>query len=352
MNIIFFNTIFLGDYLIHSNVLNELKKKYNCNLIAVCSPYNSKIISKEEHIDEIIIYDHKWNFLKKLNTLKKILSKKYFISFVGDAQPFSYFANFIIKSKYKRGIITRKIKKYFFEFSFYKPFKFIANIMFDRYEIQTRPKYLKKKEYLPKKFINLFSDFEIKNKKIYFFNQTKKQEERKKILLNKINFKKYITFHMDHKWNDIKGIEKKLHDNIDLLQKKTNYKILIFVYKNKNKYFKIFEKKNNVIDPSTFKIKNKNKNKNIFIVRNASVFLEERIISNSSWNISCHSGFFAQTSAALNKKIIDIIPKKQVLVQSCWVPNRNYFLILKKSGDTNFDIDIIFQNLISTIIRK
>jgi len=352
MNIIFFNTCFLGDYLIHSHVLNELKKKYRCNLIAVCSPYNSKIISKEEHIDEIIIYDHKWNFLQKLCTLKKILSKKYFISFVGDAQPFSYFANYILKSKYKRGIINRKFKKCFIEFTFYKPFKFIANIIFDRYEIQTRPKYLKKKEYLPDKFINLFVDFKIKSKKIYFFNQNKKEEDNKNILLNKINFKKYISFHMDHKWNDIKGIEKKLHKNIELLQKKTNYKILIFVYKNENKYFKIFEKKNNVINPINFLIKYRNKNKNIFIVKNANVFLEERIISNSSWNISCHSGFFVQTSAALNKKIIDIIPKKQVLVQSCWVPSRNYFSILKQVDDVKFDIDIIFQNLISTILKK
>ena len=113
MNIIFFNTGALGDYLIQSSIINELKKKNNCKLIAVCSVYNSKIISNEEHIDEVILYDKNWNFLQKINTLKKILKQNYLISFVADAQLFSYFANYLLKSNTKEELLQKKLKKFF-----------------------------------------------------------------------------------------------------------------------------------------------------------------------------------------------------------------------------------------------
>ena len=76
MNIIFFNTGALGDYLIQSSIINELKKKNNCKLIAVCSVYNSKIISNEEHIDEVILYDKNWNFFQSRDDNFKFIKSK------------------------------------------------------------------------------------------------------------------------------------------------------------------------------------------------------------------------------------------------------------------------------------
>ena len=73
MNIIFFNTVALGDYLVHSRIIKDLKLKYNCHITAVCSLYNSKIIRHHKHIDEIIIYDENWSLNKKINILKTIL---------------------------------------------------------------------------------------------------------------------------------------------------------------------------------------------------------------------------------------------------------------------------------------
>ena len=55
MNIIFFNTIALGDYLVHSKIIKDLKLKYKCHITAVWSKYNEKKILKH-HIDEIIYY--------------------------------------------------------------------------------------------------------------------------------------------------------------------------------------------------------------------------------------------------------------------------------------------------------
>jgi len=352
MNIIFFNTCALGDYLIHSSIVNELKKKFNCKIVAVCSPYNAKIISNENHIDEIILYDKNWNFKKKLNALKKILKQKYLISFVADAQFFSYFANFFLKSKYKRGIITRKIKKIIFNLHFYKPFKFLANFLFDKYVIQTRPKYLKQKEHIPSKFINLFSDFQIKNKNTYLFNQKRKGNVIKNNLLKKLNFIKYICIHLDWKWNDIKNIEKQLNESLQELYSKTDHKIIIFAYKNKCKYFKILERKINTINSRNLNISFKNKNRNIFILKDCDLFLEERIISNSSWNISCHAGILVHSAAANKRKIIDILPKNEFLIQSCWTPFSNYFQTPKQFNNFKIDIKDVFKNIISIINKN
>ena len=82
MNIIFFNTVALGDYLVHSRLIKDLKIKYNCNITAVCSPYNSRIIKRHRHIDTVILYNDKWSLIKKYNCLKKILKKKYYLSIV------------------------------------------------------------------------------------------------------------------------------------------------------------------------------------------------------------------------------------------------------------------------------
>ena len=127
MNIIFFNTIALGDYLVHSKIIKNLKVKLNCHITAVCSPYNSKIISKHTHIDKIIIYNKDWSLKEKINCLKEILKKKYYLSIVFDCQKFSMLCNFLIKSKYKRGPLMKKNKSFlFFNLNFYYPPKLLA----------------------------------------------------------------------------------------------------------------------------------------------------------------------------------------------------------------------------------
>ena len=79
MNIIFFNTIALGDYLVQSKLIKDFKLKYKCHITAVCSKYNGRIISKHDHIDQIIYYNKNCSFIDKMNTLKKILERKYFL---------------------------------------------------------------------------------------------------------------------------------------------------------------------------------------------------------------------------------------------------------------------------------
>ena len=96
MNLIFFNTVALGDYLVQSRLIKDFKLKYNCHITAVCSPYNSRIMKFHNHIDQIILYDKEWTFFKKLNTLKIILKKKYYLSIVFDCRKFSMIVIFYL----------------------------------------------------------------------------------------------------------------------------------------------------------------------------------------------------------------------------------------------------------------
>jgi len=217
VNIIFFNTIALGDYLVHSRLIKNIQKKYNCNITAVCSPYNSKIISKHKHINEIILYDKNWSLKKKIVSLIKILKKKYYLSVVFVCQKFSMIANFLLNSKFKRGIITSKYKKFFNQkFYFYYPSKLISYFLYDKYVVHPKRKYLEKIYYLPKTWINLLNDFKTKTsvKNIYYFNPEKIENNRKNYILKKFRINNFILIHIDHKWNDLKDINFQLLPNL------------------------------------------------------------------------------------------------------------------------------------------
>ena len=162
MNLIFFNTVALGDYLVQSRLIKDFKLKYKCHITAVCSPYNSRIIKFHDHIDEIILYDEKWSFYKKFNTLRRILKKNYYLSIVFDCKKFSMFSNFLLKSKYKRGVLMRKYKTIFsHKFFMFYPAKIIASFLYDKYVVHKRTKYIDKHYYLPATWINLLSDFKL-----------------------------------------------------------------------------------------------------------------------------------------------------------------------------------------------
>ena len=57
-NIIFFSVDRLGDYLIRSNVINQISKNYSHKEI-VCSEMNHKLISKQLFFNKIFLFDKK-----------------------------------------------------------------------------------------------------------------------------------------------------------------------------------------------------------------------------------------------------------------------------------------------------
>ena len=347
MNIIFFNTIALGDYLVQSKLIKDFKLKYKCHITAVCSKYNGRIISKQDHIDQIIYYDRNGSFVQKINTLKKILKKKYFLSIVFDCQKFSMLANFILNSKFKRGILMQKFINIFsLKFYLYYPSKLLSFFLYDKHIIHKRIKFIDKVYYLPQTWIDLLSDFKLRTKKnnVYYFNPMKLQNDHKNKILKKLNIKNYVIFHLDHKWEDILNIENDLFEQLVYFQKKTKKKILISSFHNKSIYFKNILKKINIFNMNNSMLIKRN-NLPIYLIKDPEIFLQERLISTSELCISCHSGILVHSAGANKRKLVDILNENEVLIQKCWAPLKNYYVVKKSNNLKRYDISLIFDNI-------
>ena len=357
-NIIIFRTDRLGDFIIHSRPILELKKKFpNSNIILVCSEINKKIIDNYDFIDKTIIYDKSYNFLKKIKIFFHIINKIYFLSLVLDGKKFSYFCNIFIKSKHKLGIVYKYYLNFFnFKINCLKPSRFYNFFFFNKYEIFTSRRFLIKSENLCQKYIDLLSQFNlgITNKDGYIFpNNSKKILNQFNKLRIKFNIKKYIIIHFDEKWIDVKNIEKDLIHNLVQLQKKSKLKIILTGYNNNFEYFKILKKFFYYFDFKNFIFLIKSSyNKKIIILDNLDIFLFEKFLSKSIINISCHSGFLAQVCGANRSNVVDIINQKDEVWYSCWTPKNTFHKFIYKSNNKKINLIIIFNNIFKLLKKK
>ena len=134
---IFFRNDRLGDFIIITNLLKSIKKKYpNSKITLVSSFYNHKFIKKYKIIDKVILYNKDLNFVKKIRIFKQIIKDKYYASFFIDGKSFSNFCSIFIKAKYKLGLFYRYK---FFLLSLLKP-NYLYTFFFDKYETFTSKK--------------------------------------------------------------------------------------------------------------------------------------------------------------------------------------------------------------------
>lgn len=333
---IFFRSDRMGDFILLTNIIKNIKKKYNnSHITIVCSKLNYNLVKKYKIIDKIFIYNKDISFSRKISLINKIISNNYFASFAVDGKSFSNLCNLLIKARYKLGLVY---KYKFFNFWLTKPNFFYNYFVLNKFESFTSKKDLENIEHLPSKirFLGNFFKLNIKTKDKYYFEVSSKEELNfKKYHLKNIK-KKYVLIHLDEKWNDIKFIESKLFSNLLILQKKINKKIVITSYNNKFKYFKNLNK--NILKSKS--------NNNLVIIKNSNLFFFERLINHSFCSISCHSGFLAQVAGTNSTKIIDIINKNDYKWYSCWIPKNTVHKFIFKSNNNNFfSIDKIFKNL-------
>ena len=218
---IFFRNDRLGDFLIITNLINAVKKKYpSANIIVVSSKYNHHFINKYRIIDKVILYDKNFSILKKIRIFKKIINNNYDASFALDGKSFSFICNLFIISK-KKFALFYKYK--FFGISLLKP-NFLYTFFYDHFETFTSKKYLRRIEHLPSKFINLgnYLNLKIRQNDKYYFSPSANANKIKKIIKDK-----YVLIHLDEKWIDIKDINDSFYDNLIFFQKKINKKILL-----------------------------------------------------------------------------------------------------------------------------
>lgn len=214
---IFFRNDRLGDFLLITNIIRSIKKKYPFSKITVvASKYNYNFIKKYEIIDDVILYNKSFNFLKKIEIFNKIVKESYYASFAVDGKSFSNLCNIFLKSKNKFGLFY-KFK--FLGIPFLKPniFNFL---FFDKHETFTSKKYLNKVEHLPSKFIKLgnYLGLKINKEEKYFYPPLKKIKKLPKQITNILN-KKFILIHLDEKWLDINDINENLYENLLNFQK-------------------------------------------------------------------------------------------------------------------------------------
>ena len=172
---IFFRNDRLGDFIILTNLIKAIKKKYkNSHITILCSPINHNLIKKYKIIDQVFVYDRTTSLLTKIKVLHKIINSNYFASFAVDGKSFSNLCNFLITSNYKLGLVY---KYRFLNFFFTKP-NFLYNFfVYDKFVTFTSKKYLKKIEHLPSKFIELgnFLGLSLNIKDPYYFETDKKE---------------------------------------------------------------------------------------------------------------------------------------------------------------------------------
>ena len=349
-NILIFRTDRLGDYIIHSRPIYELKKKItDCKIIIVCSILNSKILKNSDYIDEIIVYDKNFSFFKKINIFFKLFKMKYYGIFALDNKKFTLFCNIFLISKYKFGFAYKYQKKFLnYLFIYFKPNKIYRSLFFDKISYFSSRKYLNKTESLCQKYLDLFNFFKLDltiNDNYIFktdLNTQKKFDELK--LKFKIN--DYVLINFDEKWLDFINNNDELLNNIKILQRKIKKKIILTGYQNNFDYYNFLKNSVSNFDLISNKI-NIKENTDILLLDNLNINIFERFIKNSFMNISCHSGFVVQVSGANNAKIIDIIHEKDQDWYKCWVPSMiTYNVALKstiKSGPN--DINDIFNRI-------
>ena len=330
---IFFRNDRLGDFLILTNIIKKIKEKYkDSHITVIASPYNYKFIKEYNVINKVYLYNKNNSLLSKIFLINNILKSKYFASFAVDGKSFSNFCNFLIKSKYKLGLVYR-FK--FLNIWLTKPNFFYNYFIFDKFEFFTSKKHLSKIEHLPTKLINLgnFFNLNIKLSDRYYFEVSRKEE----IKFNKLNYlkKKYILFHFDEKWTDIIGVENNLFKNLLFLSKKLDKNIIITSFKNNFTYFMNLKKK--IINSNC---------KRIYIVENSNLYFFERLIKHSLCSISCHSGYLVQVAGSNSLKLIDIINKIDYKWYSSWKPLNTKHKFIYKSFKNKKSINLIFDDLI------
>ena len=132
---------------------------------------------------------------------------------------------------------------------------------------------------------------------------------------------KYVLFHLDEKWDDYNEID---YSNALRLIKNLSLKSNVLITTG-IKSFRLLKKLEKLfcsfdfIEKKIKKINDLNPNK-VVLVKNMPLDLLAHFISNSTKNITSHSGPIVNISPVFNVKVIDIIKKKKFNELGRWIP--------------------------------
>ncbi|MDA7556541.1 hypothetical protein N8729_01120 [Candidatus Pelagibacter sp.] len=333
--IIFFSIDRLGDYLIRSNVIKEISKNFQHSEI-ICSEKNYKLISTQNFFSNVVIFNNKFKFFNKLKFFFLYLFSKYDASIVFDGKNISTLLIFIIRSNFKFVFIYKK--KGFINYIARKVLIFFFKMFNIKYEYLNSRKLIEENNYdnYPEKYKILNKYFVINNTYTYFIDDS--FVDKYKHL-----YGKYITIHLDEKFDDIKNITTNFQNSIINLQKRTNKLIFLTSFQNKFNYYK----KLNFPRLDLIDLENSSYvYSNINIIEDLPILNFQNLIKNSFINISCHAGYLVHTSLAFKKKTIDIMNESEQVWLNTWVKKTdNYKIIYKSAINNKIDIEDILEKI-------
>lgn len=259
--ILIFRTDRLGDFLITAILIKALKRNNPITKIEiVSSSYNYLYIKTFKNIDKIHIFKN--NFFSKIQLFFKFIFSSYDVVIIHDGKKRSKIISFLIFSK----------KKFF-----YNKKKFISHKQFIN-NLLSKLKYnFIKDDY------NIFN-FRIKRKPAYLP-------------------KNYFVFHFDEKW--LKNLYFNNYTDIEPSQKE----LVFFLNKLSNKIKTDLIVSTGKSIPNTLNSISNYLSKNITILDKIDYNQLEKVISFSSFLISCH-GFSSHIASAYNISQLDIIEHK------------------------------------------
>jgi len=321
--ILIFKNDMLGDFLSLSGCINAIHENFKDSKITlICSKHNYKVAKNFYFINKFIVLNHK-SFLKTIfQNFKDLMLLKYQYIFVFDGKNSSFRTSYFIKSQNRSALCFWKKKKILtFKFNLYRPTKLFLNIFFKNHIICDED----------------YTNTQIKYQELYFKllenMQIKISSKRNCYILNKdyipdySNFfsnyikNKYVLFHFDEKWDDY--CENDFINALKIIKNLSLKSMVIITTGIKN--FRFLERLQELfcsfdyIDRRIKKTNNLKPNK-VLLIKYMPLDLLAHFISNSSKNITSHSGPIVHISPVFNVKVIDLIKKKKFNELGRWVP--------------------------------
>ena len=321
MNILIFKNDRVGDLIHHSCIINNIRQNFKDSKITlICSRYNYSIAKNYKFIDELIVSDGQnfiFLYLKNLKNLKK----KFDYIFILDGKNSSILTSLLIRSKNRMTVCYKKEKKILgIKLNIFRPSNLILKFFFKNY-IYCDENYDNTEIIYQKIYIKLLEKCNLKifeKKNIY---QLQNYQKKNYINLEKIlNLnEKFCIFHLDEKMNQLNKIEIELVDNLinEIFKKK---KIILTTGIFDFKYSNFFNEKYRSYNLENLLNNDLDYKNEIIIIEKLPVDLLAYFLNNSDINISFHAGPIVNISAALNKRIIDIMPKHKFNELGRWIP--------------------------------
>jgi len=326
MNILIFKNDRVGDLLHHSSIINNIKQNFiSSKITLVCSRYNYSIAKNYKFIDELIVSDGQNSALFYFQNFKTF-QKKFEFVFILDGKKSSILSSLFLKSNKRITICYKKTKNFLgFNYNIYRPSQLILKIFFKEF-LYSDENYENTEILYQKLYLQLLEKCNIKifdNKNLYLLQ--KDQLENFERLKERINLnRKYCIFHLDEKMNQLNNDElENINSLIKNLSKK--FKIILTTGIYSFKYENYFNEKYKNYNYDDLLKNNLKVNDNQIMIKNMPIDLFAYFLNDSEINISFHAGPVVNISAALDKRIIDIMPKNKFNELGRWIPIKSNY---------------------------